>query len=46
MFVGDERVLLSGGTAPGGWPPEEVAMANSKVYLKQLIDIKLNNTTA
>ena len=29
-----------GGTAPGGgWPPEEVAVANNKVYL--IIDIEL-----
>ena len=39
--VSDEMVWVVGGPAPGGWPPEEVAMANSKVYLKQLIDIEL-----
>ena len=44
--VGDEMVWLLGGPAPGGWPPEKVGMANSKVYLKQQIDIELKNRTS
>ena len=33
--IDDARVWFSGGPTPGGWPPEKVAMANTKVHLKQ-----------
>ena len=45
LCVTDAKVWFMGGPAPGGWPPEEVAMADTKVYLKQLIVLELISTT-